>query len=83
MISAARIEHAHRFAAGERVQFKNPNAEITANVAPNPGKPKAIKPAGAVSNDPKRAERLKREQDLVAEMRRKKEAEDGGVLLAL
>merc|ERR1740117_1153912 len=49
-----------RFAAGERVQFKNPNAEITANVAANPGKPKAIKPAGAVSNDPKRDERLKR-----------------------
>ena len=65
---------------GERVVFSNPNEPIARDGKPTPQL--AVKPASAAvkPNDPLREQRLKVEQDMIAEMRRKKEAEDGGPL---
>ena len=63
---------------GERVVFANPNKK---DAAAKPAPQQAIAPASPVKPvDPAKEQRLKVEQDMIAEMRRKKEAEDGGTL---
>lgn len=70
-----------RFEKGERVVFSDPNTDKVRHGKPIPAPKPAVK--AAVPSVPhvesSKAERLKLEQEMMAEMRRKKEAEDGGV----